>query len=229
MRVSTSIRSTSVEPFSSFITTRCIQPCSGPSHVCFFFSSRRRHTRFDCDWSSDVCSSDLGDADALAYYGAHLVAIRWLQGRGAEVLDLVEEVAASPTLAPGQFVYPATVAFLASRAGQTDRARRVLDRVVAPGLAALAPSSTWLTGMCAIADAAATLGDAAVAGQAYEQLRRFAARPIMPSLAIVCFGPVERPLGMAALALGDVEAGVGHLRRALDAGVRLGNRPVAAS
>src|SRR5688572_31398448 len=27
----------------------------------FFFSSRRRHTRFDCDWSSDVCSSDLGE------------------------------------------------------------------------------------------------------------------------------------------------------------------------
>src|SRR2546421_1338674 len=28
--------------------------------VCFFFSSRRRHTRSDRDWSSDVCSSDLG-------------------------------------------------------------------------------------------------------------------------------------------------------------------------
>src|SRR5256886_7874797 len=27
--------------------------------IYFFFSSRRRHTRFDCDWSSDVCSSDL--------------------------------------------------------------------------------------------------------------------------------------------------------------------------
>src|SRR2546430_11743129 len=27
----------------------------------FFFSSRRRHTRFDCDWSSDVCSSDLSE------------------------------------------------------------------------------------------------------------------------------------------------------------------------
>src|SRR2546430_9241784 len=27
--------------------------------VIVFFSSRRRHTRFDCDWSSDVCSSDL--------------------------------------------------------------------------------------------------------------------------------------------------------------------------
>src|SRR2546430_6111189 len=29
----------------------------------FFFSSRRRHTRFDCDWSSDVSSSDLADRD----------------------------------------------------------------------------------------------------------------------------------------------------------------------
>src|SRR5260370_23198295 len=31
----------------------------------FFFSSRRRHTRFKCDWSSDVCSSDLGVAFPL--------------------------------------------------------------------------------------------------------------------------------------------------------------------
>src|SRR6266480_5636351 len=29
--------------------------------TCFFFSSRRRHTRLTCDWSSDVCSSDLDD------------------------------------------------------------------------------------------------------------------------------------------------------------------------
>src|SRR2546430_15606093 len=34
--------------------------------VFFFFSSRRRHTRFDCDWSSDVCSSDLGVRPAVA-------------------------------------------------------------------------------------------------------------------------------------------------------------------
>src|SRR3712207_8715428 len=29
--------------------------------MCFFFSSRRRHTRYWRDWSSDVCSSDLGN------------------------------------------------------------------------------------------------------------------------------------------------------------------------
>src|SRR6266853_2144983 len=31
----------------------------------FFFSSRRRHTRFDCDWSSDVCSSDLAGPEQV--------------------------------------------------------------------------------------------------------------------------------------------------------------------
>src|SRR5256886_4100950 len=40
----------------------------------FFFSSRRRHTRFDCDWSSDVCSSDLLRHAGLVW-GALLVAI----------------------------------------------------------------------------------------------------------------------------------------------------------
>src|SRR5256886_8260 len=37
-------------------------------YVFFFFSSRRRHTRFDCDWSSDVCSSDLAAATRSALY-----------------------------------------------------------------------------------------------------------------------------------------------------------------
>src|SRR2546430_6135256 len=49
----------------------------------FFFSSRRRHTRFDCDWSSDVCSSDLLQASLLvplhraAQAGARALPIRF--------------------------------------------------------------------------------------------------------------------------------------------------------
>src|SRR6267143_3395998 len=38
--------------------------------IFFFFSSRRRHTRWNCDWSSDVCSSDLpvpGDTATSAF------------------------------------------------------------------------------------------------------------------------------------------------------------------
>src|SRR5207237_6704135 len=44
-------------------------------YLYFFFSSRRRHTRFKCDWSSDVCSSDLAyayqnGANRIAFIGA---------------------------------------------------------------------------------------------------------------------------------------------------------------
>src|SRR5205807_3130292 len=34
----------------------------------FFFSSRRRHTRLQGDWSSDVCSSDLIVANGISHY-----------------------------------------------------------------------------------------------------------------------------------------------------------------
>src|SRR5207237_1841401 len=35
-----------------------------------FFSSRRRHTRFKCDWSSDVCSSDLSSGSRKLPFGS---------------------------------------------------------------------------------------------------------------------------------------------------------------
>src|SRR2546430_2757444 len=42
-----------------------------------FFSCERRHTRFDCDWSSDVCSSDLREAaeDVAAFLAGQPVRV----------------------------------------------------------------------------------------------------------------------------------------------------------
>src|SRR3712207_3855448 len=48
----------------------------------FFFSSRRRHTRYWRDWSSDVCSSDLSDP-APQFPQPHLGPIEQ-QGEGQE-------------------------------------------------------------------------------------------------------------------------------------------------
>src|SRR5256886_3341572 len=53
----------------------------------FFFSSRRRHTRFDCDWSSDVCSSDLTLARVPQAFRERADALR---GNGETVVFLVE-------------------------------------------------------------------------------------------------------------------------------------------
>src|SRR5690606_41171531 len=42
----------------------------------FFFSSRRRHTRFSRDWSSDVCSSDLAADMEVVTTSPELEALR---------------------------------------------------------------------------------------------------------------------------------------------------------
>src|SRR2546430_9825464 len=52
----------------------------------FFFSSRRRHTRFDCDWSSDVCSSDLDEVCENAW--SRILAILFTSS-GSHDLDML--------------------------------------------------------------------------------------------------------------------------------------------
>src|SRR5699024_11810724 len=50
---------------------------------CFFFSSRRRHTRSKRDWSSDVCSSDLALPSAVwrVRPRVYLLLLSGLQGK----------------------------------------------------------------------------------------------------------------------------------------------------
>jgi hypothetical protein len=172
--------------------------------------------------------TEVGDADAPLYYGAHLFTIRWLQGRGAELVDLAASTANSPTLPEAELIFHATVALLATDAGQRDRTRSALHRLTASGLAAIPTSSTWLACMFAVVEAAAALGEPDLARQAYELLTPFAHLPVVPSMAIVCLGSAERALGLAALTFGDVDRAVAHLDRAVDANIRLANRPFTA-
>src|SRR5215211_8085959 len=61
--------------------------------VFFFFSSRRRHTRSLCDWSSDVCSSDLSD-DAVE------AVVRQGRGSARDTLSALDQVVAAGGVAP---------------------------------------------------------------------------------------------------------------------------------
>src|SRR5215467_3315633 len=71
-----------------------------PDIIFFFFSSRRRHTRLQGDWSSDVCSSDLWQMQGLT--GDHLI-LRLID-RG----DWVAQVAITPwtKAQPGEHLTP---------------------------------------------------------------------------------------------------------------------------
>src|SRR5690606_39748176 len=57
----------------------------------FFFSSRRRHTRFSRDWSSDVCSSDLINVTAEFLIGRHIDANDPILQDGERFIALVKE------------------------------------------------------------------------------------------------------------------------------------------
>src|SRR5690606_40451048 len=88
-----------------------------PGLMCFFFSSRRRHTRFSRDWSSDVCSSDL---DGRALHGMpeqEAVIGRLGQGSmdGAATIEQAGLMGAAEARAPGQ-------GRIAKRAAQIGRA-----------------------------------------------------------------------------------------------------------
>src|SRR5690625_6164105 len=67
------------------------------SFIIFFFSSRRRHTRWPRDWSSDVCSSDLvlvTEGDAGLGIGATFVHVQVgpADGRGGDPDDHVRGI-----------------------------------------------------------------------------------------------------------------------------------------
>src|SRR5438477_7968109 len=49
--------------------------CNSVLYFFFFFSSRRRHTRLTCDWSSDVCSSDLPVWGVLEYLSLFVIVL----------------------------------------------------------------------------------------------------------------------------------------------------------
>src|SRR5689334_24007986 len=68
----------------------------------FFFSSRRRHTRWNCDWSSDVCSSDLGATCSLFAYDEKMANYLKVTERAA-VADLADGV--REHLRPDEDVY----------------------------------------------------------------------------------------------------------------------------
>src|SRR5215203_7299658 len=71
-------------------------------HVFFFFSSRRRHTRYWRDWSSDVCSSDLVGIGSLLGGGA-----------GADSSSLTDDGGVSQaTIADGDYWRLVTAGFL---------------------------------------------------------------------------------------------------------------------
>lgn len=166
-----------------------------------------------------------GDLDALGWYGAQLVAIRWFQGRLGELVPVLDGLMHSPTLSPIDNSYYAALAVAAASAGDRRTAAGALARLCGDDLGALPRSSTWLISLCGAAETAYLLDDAATATRVSELLRPFGHLPAMASLAIACFGSIHYPLGTAALTTGDLDRAVAHLRAAVQHNLALAHWP----
>ena len=182
----------------------------------------------DAERMAEAClglGTDAGDIDAVNWYGAQLIAVRWAQGRVGELLGLVDELDQSGTVPEPGGVSTAALALVAASAGDEVTARSALARLGAGRLRRLPRGSVWLVTMAAVCDAANALGDAEVASEAYELLLPFAARPVLVGLGVACFGSVHRPLGVAALTFGNIDLAIEHLESAVAANLALGNLP----
>jgi hypothetical protein len=166
-----------------------------------------------------------GDIDATGWYGAQLIAIRWYQGRLAEVLPMLGELVDSPTLSAVDNAFRAALAVVAAMAGDRPKAASALATLCGRDLAELSRSSSWLVTMNAVVEAAYLLDDADTAARAYELLSPHAHLPMVASLAVACFGSTHHALGVASLTTGDLDRAVEHFRAAVRQNLALAHWP----
>ena len=167
----------------------------------------------------------VGDADATGYYGAQLLAIRWFQGRDAELADLIGDTLSSASLAVIEYGFRVSMAMVLARGGRAAEARAALTPLLEQGLVKLPTSSTWLPTMVGLVECGWLLADPELAEEAADLLRPFADLPVMASLAVTCFGSAARALGRAALVAGDPMTAVSYFERAVAGNMRLSHRP----
>jgi len=179
--------------------------------------------------ASAQLGAEVGDVDATAWYGAQLCAIRWYQGRTAELFPLLDHLVHSPTLSAVDNSFFSALAVAAALSGDRRKAQGALAMLCRGGLDSLPRSSTWLVTMSGVADAAHLLDDVDVAREVHAILLPFARLPLMASLAVTCFGSARHPLGLAALTFGDFDLAVTHLKAAVRDNLALGHWPAALS
>ncbi|GAA4075199.1 hypothetical protein [Nonomuraea soli] len=166
-----------------------------------------------------------GDVNAIGWYGAQLVTIRWYQGRVAELLPLLSDLVNSSALCHADYAYFPALAVAAAEAGD----RRLAETMVARLRdITLPPAKNWLAAMYGLVEAAHLLDDEAMAARAYDLLQPYARLPMIASRGVACFGSAHQSLGLAALTMGQVERAAEHFGEALRANRALGHWPAAA-
>jgi DNA-binding CsgD family transcriptional regulator len=151
--------------------------------------------------------------------GLQMFTLRREQGRLEEMRPLVQEFAKAPptsTWLPG-------LAVLCAELGLTERARALLDGLVADDLAAVPRDALWVASVAYLAEVCVRLREAAPASLLYEKLRPHSGRNLVAGGTTLCLGCADSYLGQLAGLMQDWPQAERHYRIALAFNERCGN------
>ncbi len=163
---------------------------------------------------SNEWSRLLTGRDASGVHGIQMFGLRREQGRLAELAPVIRLLAGQDQWRPG-------LASLLVELGMEPEARRELARVAADGLDGFR-ASLWLASLTYLTDAAAALGDEAMAELLYPELEPYAGTNVMIGHVVACYGSADRYLGMLAATLGEWGRAELHFERARESNRRMG-------
>ena len=155
-------------------------------------------------------------------HGMHLVVLRHLQGRLAEIEPQARALAEE--YGPSYCLCRCAHLLVLAGLGRVGEAQDALEALSPGGFEALHRDETWMATIALLAEAVAILGHAGHAATLYAQLEPFADRVAL-STPEICVGAAARYLGLLAKACGRPDAAAEHLDAAARLNERIGARP----
>jgi tetratricopeptide (TPR) repeat protein len=152
-----------------------------------------------------------GQPDAFMIYGSQLAVIRLYQGRGEELIPLVEQNAEAN---PGLPVWQSGLAQLYCWAGRTDEATPIIERAARDRFAHVPHDFIRATTLAIYADAAALTGVREAAEPLYGLMEPLVNQMVWNGA--ITYGDVRTYLGLLAATLGWDERADQHLARACE-------------
>jgi hypothetical protein len=150
-------------------------------------------------------------SDAAMIYGAQLSFVRRYQGRGAEIVDRVEQnLSAHPSIA----ALTASLAAVLAMAGRDGEANSILEQAASDRFEHVGPNLSMLSTLCLYAEAVAHTRSIEAASALYERMAPFSEQLV--SMPPQGYGHVRLWLGLLADLLGDHDRSDEHLEFACD-------------
>jgi tetratricopeptide (TPR) repeat protein len=168
--------------------------------------------------------TDGGQPDAALFFAAQIGAVHLQRGTMAELIPLLEEMAADALEVAGAIA--ASLALAHAEADRTDEARNLLDAFAAVDFE-LPLDPVWLSGMLAYAEAARVCGDPKYAGPLFAKLAPWADQ--FATAGITADGLVSHALGGLATVLGRYDEADAYFTQAAAFSDRFGAKFFAAS